>query len=118
MKNNIKTLKAFNMVEIMIVVCLLVTTVILCIPTIFNNSKEAKIISGWKRIYAEMQSNFEVFNVSDAEVIEKICRSNVAQKEPEIFKVISHACNTSSILVPTTKEKEEMQFNYISSFSL
>ena len=30
----------------------------------------------------------------------------------------SHACNTSSILVPTTKEKEEMQFNYISSFSL
>ena len=45
MKNSIKTLKAFNMVEIMIVVCLLVTTVILCIPTIFNNSKEAKILS-------------------------------------------------------------------------
>lgn len=102
MKNSIKTLKAFNMVEIMIVVCLLVTTVILCIPTIFNNSKEAKIISGWKRIYAEMQSNFEVFNVSDADVIEKICRSNVAQKEPEIFKVISPYLNVDLSRNPNT----------------
>jgi competence protein ComGC len=110
MKNSIKTLKAFNMVEIMIVVCLLVTTVILCIPTIFNNSKEAKIISGWKRIYAEMQSNFEVFNVSDADVIEKICRSNVAQKEPEIFKVISPYLNVDLSRNPNTLKSYHYKF--------
>ncbi|MFR1502474.1 MAG: hypothetical protein ACLSUS_00045 [Opitutales bacterium] len=110
MKNNIKTLKAFNMVEIMIVVCLLVTTVILCIPTIFNNSKEAKIISGWKRIYAEMQSNFEVFNVSDADVIEKICRSNVTEKEPEIFKVISPYLNVDLSRNPNTLKSYHYKF--------
>lgn len=88
-----KKLRAFNMVEIMIVVCLLATTVMLCLPIIFNNSKEAKIISGWKRIYAEMESNFEVFSVSDAEVIETICKSNISQKEPEIFKVMSPYLN-------------------------
>ena len=64
-----KKLKAFNMVEIMIVVCLLLTTVILCIPTIFNNSKQARIISSWKKMYGEMQSNFEVYNVSDYDTI-------------------------------------------------
>lgn len=81
------------MVEIMIVVCLLVTTVILCLPTIFNNSREAKIISSWKRLFAETQSNFEVYNVSDVNSIEAICRSNVEEKEPEIFKIISPYLN-------------------------
>ena len=86
-------LKAFNMVEITIVFCLLFTTVILCIPTIFNNSKEAKIISDWKRNFAETQSNFEVFNVSDKDKLEAICRSNVENKEEEIFKIISPYIN-------------------------
>lgn len=88
-----KARKAFNMVEIMIVVCLLLTTVVLCIPTIFNNSKQARIISGWKRLYGEMQSNFEVFNVGDANTVDKICASNVEAKDVEIFKVISPYMN-------------------------
>ena len=85
--------KAFNMVEIAIVICLLLTTVILCLPVIFNNSKEAKIISGWKKSYAEMQSNFEVFNVSDAEKIDTICKSSVEEKEKELFMIISPYLN-------------------------
>ena len=89
-----KKLKAFNMVEIMIVICLLITTVILCIPTIFNNSKQAKIISAWKKSYAEMQSNFEVFNVSDRNKVEAVCQSReIKEKEKEIFKIISPYLN-------------------------
>ena len=88
-----KKLKAFNMVEIMIVVCLLVTTVILCLPVIFNNSKEARIIAGWKRLYSEAETNFEVFNVSDAELIRSICQSNVENKEQEIYKILSPYLN-------------------------
>lgn len=88
-----RKLKAFNMVEIMIVVCLLATTVLLCLPVIFNNTKEARIISGWKKSYAEMHSNFEVFNISDSEVIDTICKSGIENKEKEIFKVISPYLN-------------------------
>lgn len=109
MKKN-KELKAFNMVEIMIVVCLLATTVILCIPTIFNNSKEAKIISAWKRNFAEMQSNFEVFNVSDIDVIEKICASNIEKKEPEIFKIISPYLNVDLNHNPNTLKSYHYKF--------
>lgn len=88
-----KKLKAFNMVEIMIVVCLLITTVILCLPTIFNNSREAKIISAWKRLYTETETNFEVFNISDAERIDIVCASGIDEKEKEIFKIISPYLN-------------------------
>lgn len=105
-----KKLKAFNMVEIMIVVCLLVTTVILCLPIIFNNSKQAKIISGWKRSYAEMQSNFEVFTVSDADVLDKICKSNVEEKEPEIFKLVSPYLNVDLSKNPNTLKSYHYKF--------
>ena len=99
-----RKLKAFNMVEIMIVICLLATTVILCLPVIFNNTKEARIVSGWKKSFAEMKSNFEVFNITDAEVIDGICKSNIADKEIEIFKVISPYLN-----VDTTKDTHSLK---------
>ena len=83
-----KKLNAFNMVEIMIVVCLLVTTVILCLPIIFNNSKEARIIAGWKRLYTEAETNFEVFNVGDMERIQSVCSSNIEDKDSEIYKIM------------------------------
>lgn len=103
-----KKLKAFNMVEIMIVICLLAITVILCIPTIFNNTKEAKIISGWKKLYGEMHSNFEVFNVSDAQTIRTICAENIKDKESEIFKVINPYFN-----VDTEKSTNSLKtYNY------
>ena len=88
-----KKLKAFNMIEITIVVCLLITTVILCLPIIFNNSKEAKIIAGWKRLYTEAETNFEVFNVGDMERIKSVCSSNIEDKEPEIYKIIAPYLN-------------------------
>lgn len=103
-------LKAFNMVEIMIVVCLLVTTVILCLPTIFNNSKEAKIIAGWKRLYTEAETNFEVFNVSDAELIRSICKSDVEDKEPEIFKIISPYLNVD--MSKSTKNLKSYHYRF------
>ena len=99
-----RKLKAFNMVEIMIVICLLATTVILCLPVIFNNTKEARIVSNWKKSFAEMKSNFEVFNITDAEVIDGICKSNAADKEIEIFKVISPYLN-----VDTTKDTHRLK---------
>lgn len=103
-------LKAFNMVEIVIVVSLLLTTVILCLPVIFNNSKEAKIISGWKRIYSEMHSNFEVYNVSDLNTVDKICRSNILHQEPEIFKVISPYLNVDLSKDPNTLKSYHYRF--------
>ena len=89
-----KKLRAFNMVELMIVAGLMLTTVILCIPVIFNNSKEAKIISNWKHIYTEMRSNFEVFSISDAEKVERICSiRNLDTQEKDIFKILSPYLN-------------------------
>lgn len=105
-----KKRNAFNMVEIMIVVCLLLTTVILCLPTIFNNSKQARIISGWKRFYGEMQSNFEVFNVSDKLTVQQICSSNFEEKEPEIFKVISPYLNVDLSKNPNTLKTYNYKF--------
>ena len=105
-----RKLKAFNMVEIMIVVCLLVTTVILCLPTIFNNSKEAKIIASWKRLFWETQTNFEVFNISDAELIQSICNSNVEDKENEIFKIISPYLNVD--LSKSTKTLKSYHYKF------
>lgn len=88
-----KTLKAFNMVEIMIVVCLLATTVILCLPIIFSNTREAKIISSWKRLYTELATNFEVYNVSDYYSIRGLCESSSENLEKDIFKIISPYLN-------------------------
>lgn len=98
------------MVEIMIVVCLLVTTVILCLPTIFNNSKEAKIIASWKRLYSEAETNFEVFNVSDIDRIETICSSNATDKEPEIFKIISPYLNVD--MSKSTKNLKSYHYRF------
>lgn len=87
-------LKAFSVVELTIVAFLLATTIVLCIPAISNNTKEAKIISAWKRNYAELQSNFEVFNISDKENIERICTDvSSNDKEDEIFKIIGPYLN-------------------------
>ena len=105
-----RKIKAFNMVEIMIVVCLLVTTVILCLPTIFNNSKEAKIIASWKRLFWETRTNFEVFNISDAELIQSICNSNVEDKENEIFKIISPYLNVD--LSKSTKTLKSYHYKF------
>lgn len=101
---------AFNMVEITIVFCLLLTTVILCIPAIFNNSKEAKVISDWKNNFAETQSNFEVFNVSDRDELEAICRSDVKNKEQEIFKIIGPYFNVD--LNKSTKSLKYYRYKY------
>lgn len=98
------------MVEIMIVVCLLVTTVILCIPTIFNNSKEARVISGWKKLYGEMQSNFEVYNINDSQIVDKICSSQVEEKEPEIFKIVSPYLNVDLTKNPNTLKTYNYKF--------
>ena len=105
-----KRLKAFNMVEIMIVVCLLVTTVILCLPTIFNNSKEARIIAGWKRLFLEAQTNFEVFNISDAELIRSVCKTDVEDKENEIFKIIAPYLNVD--LSKSTKSLKSYHYKF------
>lgn len=106
-----KKFDAFNMVEIMIVICLLITTIILCLPTIFNNSKEAKIISLWKRSYAEMQSNFEVYNVGDHRTVAKICESKIIKnKEPEIFRVISPYLNVDLSKNPNTLKSYHYKF--------
>jgi len=89
-----KQTKAFSMVELTIVAFLLATTIVLCLPAIFNNTKEAKIISAWKKNYSELQSNFEVFNISDKENIENVCSNNsVTNKEDEIFKILSPYLN-------------------------
>lgn len=89
-----KKLRAFNMIELMIVAGLMLTTVILCIPVIFNNSKEARIVSNWKNSYAEMQSNFGVFGISDVEKVEEICSTrNLDTHEKDIFKILSPYLN-------------------------
>ena len=89
-----KKLKAFNMVELMIVAGLMLTTVILCIPVIFNNSKEARIVSNWKNSYSEMKSNFGVFSISDAEKVERICSTrHLDTQEKDIFQILSPYLN-------------------------
>lgn len=86
-------LKAFSIVELTIVAFLLATTIVICIPMISNNTKEAKIISSWKKNYAELQSNFEIFNISDRETINNICASSITNKDDNIFKILSPYLN-------------------------
>lgn len=105
-----KSLSAFSMVEIVIVLLLLCATVILCVPTIFNNSKQAQIISSWKRIYGEMRSNFEVYTVSDYDKVEKICRSKIEMKEPELFKIVSPYFNVDLQQNPDTLKHYHYKF--------
>lgn len=106
-----KKLKAFNMVELMIVVCLMLTTVILCLPVVFNNTKEAKIISNWKKSYTEMESNFEVFNVSDKEDVEAVCKmKNPDEKSSEIFKIFSPYLNVDLNQNPKTLKSYNYKF--------
>ena len=101
-----KKTKAFSMVELTIVAFLLATTIVLCIPAISNNTKEAKIISAWKRNYAELQSNFEVFNISDKENIEGVCKDETNNdKEEKIFKIIGPYLN-----VDITKDTNSLKY--------
>lgn len=103
-----KKLKAFSIIELTIVAFLLATTIVICIPMISNNTKEAKIISSWKKNYSELQSNFEVFNISDKETIENICSSSVANKDDSIFKIISPYIN-----VDLSKKTDNLKsYNY------
>lgn len=85
--------KAFSMLELTIVAFLLAITIVVCIPMISNNTKEAMLISGWKKNYSELRSNFEVFNVSDKENIENICAANLSDMDDRIFKIISPYLN-------------------------
>lgn len=92
-----KQLKAFNMVELMIVAGLMLTTVIFCLPVIFNNSKEARIIAGWKKLYTEIQSNFEVFEIADRENVLNVCNGEMTkQKQAEIFQIFAPYLNVDS----------------------
>lgn len=88
--------KAFNMVEIAIVVSLLGVTILACLPTIFNNTRQAKIISKWKQLYGETKSNFEIFSINDYESVKKICAADVEDKEGEIFKIVGPYLNIST----------------------
>ena len=88
------------MVEISIVVILLITTILVCLPTIFTNTKQAKIISNWKRIYSEVESNFDMFGINDYENVSAICHSNVQNKEDEVFKVIGPYLGTDFSILP------------------
>lgn len=101
---------AFNMVEISIVVLLIIITVLACIPGIVNNTKEAKIISSWKKIFTEIDSNFELFSINDYETTEKICNSDIEEKEPEIFKVIGPYLNVDFTKNPNTLKTYKYKF--------
>ena len=72
------------MFELTIVAFLFATTIVICIPMITNDTQEAKIVSSWKKNFAELQSNFEVFNVTDKDNIEKICELNEKNKDEKI----------------------------------
>lgn len=101
---------AFNMIEISIVVFLIIITILICIPSIVNNTKEAKTISTWKKTYTEIDSNFELFSINDYETVEKICQSNVKEKEPEIFRVLGPYLNTDFSINPDTLKSYKYKF--------
>lgn len=86
---------AFNMVEIAVVICLLITTIVACLPAIFNNTREAKIISRWKQLYAETKSNFEIFSINDLQSVEKICTMDIENKDEDIFIILSPYLNVN-----------------------
>jgi len=101
-------LKAFSMFELTIVAFLFATTIVICIPMITNDTQEAKIVSSWKKNFAELQSNFEVFNVTDKDNIEKICELNEKNKDEKIFKILSPYLN-----VDITKQISSLNsYNY------
>ncbi len=102
--------KAFNMVEISIVMLLIVITVLVCIPAIVNNTKEAKIISSWKKTFTEVDSNFEMFSINDYETVETICKSGVGETEREIFKVLGPYLNVDTSLKPDNLKTYKYKF--------
>lgn len=104
------TQKAFNMVEISIVMLLLVITILVCIPAIVNNTKEAKIISGWKKTFTEVDSNFEMFSINDYKTVEEICQSNIEEKETEIFKVLGPYLNVDTSIKPDNLKNYKYKF--------
>lgn len=86
-------LNAFSFAEISIVVGLLLTTAILCIPFITNKTQEARIISGWKRTFAETKSNFEIFSINDFKAVQTLCRIDDSDRDEELFKIIAPYLN-------------------------
>ena len=102
--------KAFNMVEISIVILLLVITILVCIPGIVNNTKEAKVISGWKKTFTEIDSNFELFSINDYETVETICRNNDSSAEVEVFKVLGPYLNVDTSNKPADLKSYRYKF--------
>jgi len=88
-KLKMKTKSGFNLVEITIVVGLLFTTILLCLPAIFNNTKEAKIISSWKAVYDEVKSNFEIFNINEQNGINLLCSGNKDNIKDAMFEIVA-----------------------------
>lgn len=86
--------KAFSLVEIIIVVALLVTTIILCLPAIFNNTEKAGIVSRWKSTFSEVKSNFEIFTMNDMEKVQLLCKKNRPNMDEEIYKIIQPYLNS------------------------
>ena len=85
----------FNLVEITIVVSLLFTTILLCLPAIFNNTKEAKIVSSWKAVYGETKSNFEIFYLNEQDGIEILCSGNKHNIEDSMFEIVAPYLNSN-----------------------
>lgn len=84
---------AFTMVEIAVVISLLMTTVLLCLPFVFNNTKQARLISGWKNVYSELKPNFEIFEIDDYNAVKRLCSTNIENMEGNIFKILSPYLN-------------------------
>ena len=94
MRNN-----AFTMAEIAIVVALFVTTIFLCLPFVFNNTKQARLILGWKNVYSELQSNFEIFEISDDNTVTRFCSTNIEDVEDGIFKILAPYLNVDVLAI-------------------
>ncbi len=87
--------RGFNLVEIMIVVALIVTTIILCLPAMFNNTKQARLVSVWKSVFFETKSNFEIFAMNESKKIDCICDSKKSNKDESVYEIIRPYLNSS-----------------------
>lgn len=85
--------RGFNLVEIVIVIVMIVTTVLLCLPAMFNNTKQARLISVWKGIFFETKSNFEIFALNERKKIDGICYGNMPDKKELIYGIIKPYLN-------------------------
>ena len=90
---------AFTMVEIAIVVALLMTTILICLPFVFSNTKQARLILGWKNLYAELRPNFEIYEISDYNAVKRICSTDIENMEDGIFKILAPYLNLDASAV-------------------